>query len=228
MSREAFLARVAEAARRGRAYPAGVDDPGERAGYAGVGEGDLCRVLAAEVQAVGGKAEVVGDDAAARQALDEWLHEHPAARAVCWRRPLLDRLGLAELLAGRDIERLDYESLHALDEPRRRQEILAAEIGITSVDWAIAETGTLLLRAGPGRERVASLLPPAHLAIVERSQIVPDLYDAFDRMGSADGGDLPSNMVLITGPSKTGDIELQLTTGVHGPGDCTVLIVDCP
>jgi len=90
---------------------------------------------------------------------------------------------------------------------------------------AIAETGTLLMCARPGQERVASLTPPMHIAIVERRQIVPDLIDAFDWLAGRGLENLPSNVTLITGPSKTGDIELQLTTGVHGPGKWRVVVV---
>jgi L-lactate dehydrogenase complex protein LldG len=100
--------------------------------------------------------------------------------------------------------------------------LLACDVGITSCDWAIAETGTLMMCAGPGHERVASLLPPMHVAVVERQQIVPDLIDAFATLNATT---LPSNVTLITGPSKTGDIELQLTTGVHGPGKWRVIVV---
>ena len=106
---------------------------------------------------------------------------------------------------------------------------------------AIAETGTLMVCSRPGQERVASLLPPYHVAIVERRQIVPDLIDAFAMLQQEQMTDvqvpmtneirnpqsairnLPSNVTLITGPSKTGDIELQLTTGVHGPGKWRVI-----
>jgi L-lactate utilization protein LutC len=102
---------------------------------------------------------------------------------------------------------------------------MAADVGITSVDFAIAETGTLVVCSKMGQERLASLAPPVQIAIVERSQIVPDLMDVFDGFG-ADAVNLPSNLVLITGPSKTGDIELQLTTGVHGPGHVHVLVAD--
>ncbi|RPI75374.1 MAG: lactate utilization protein C, partial [Planctomycetaceae bacterium] len=70
-----------------------------------------------------------------------------------------------------------------------------------------------------------SLLPPRYLAIVEPSQIVPDLFDLFERLEQIKT-DLPSNIVLVTGPSKTGDIELKLTTGVHGPGNVHLLVVE--
>jgi L-lactate dehydrogenase complex protein LldG len=60
---------------------------------------------------------------------------------------------------------------------------------------------------------------------VAESQILPDLFDLFERFGSRTFDDWPSNLALITGPSKTGDIELQLTTGVHGPGDWRVIVI---
>jgi L-lactate dehydrogenase complex protein LldG len=61
-----------------------------------------------------------------------------------------------------------------------------------------------------------------HIAIVQQEQIVPDLIDAFSMLGK---GPLPCNVTFITGPSKTGDIELQLTTGVHGPGKWRVIVI---
>ena len=77
----------------------------------------------------------------------------------------------------------------------------------------------------PGQERVASLVPPLHIALVERRQIVPDLIDAFGLLHRRGLASLPSNVTFITGPSKTGDIELQLTTGVHGPGKWQVIVI---
>jgi L-lactate dehydrogenase complex protein LldG len=116
-----------------------------------------------------------------------------------------------------------------LDTSQQREKVLACDIGITSCDLAIAETGTLMMCSRPGQERVASLLPPYYVTIVERRQIVPDLIDAFRALeGSGfrvQGSVLPSNVTFITGPSKTGDIELQLTTGVHGPGRWRVIII---
>ena len=98
-----------------------------------------------------------------------------------------------------------------------------AEIGISGVDLAIADTGSLLVQARPGQERVTSLLPRTHVALVHETQIVPDMNSAFAWLAEQP---LSDNVTLITGPSKTGDIELQLTTGVHGPGHWHVLLVD--
>jgi L-lactate dehydrogenase complex protein LldG len=78
-----------------------------------------------------------------------------------------------------------------------------------------------------GNERVASLLPPVYVAVVERAQIVPDLFDVVEHFESQVPSDLPSNLTFITGPSKTGDIESKLVTGVHGPGKWHVIVIDC-
>ena len=110
-------------------------------------------------------------------------------------------------------------------EAERRERLLACNVGITSCDCAIAETGTLMMCSRAGQERVASLLPPTHIAIVERQQIVPDLIDAIGILAQRGDESLTSNVTFTTGPSKTGDIELQLTTGVHGPGKWLLIIV---
>ena len=97
-----------------------------------------------------------------------------------------------------------------------------ADAGITDVWLAVAETGSLVVRASPEHGRAVSLVPPLHIAIVEQSQIVPDLIDAMRKIAAQGAG---SATVLITGPSKTSDIEMTLVTGVHGPMEVVVLLV---
>lgn len=144
--------------------------------------------------------------------------------ALCWEHPLLERLQLSSLLASAGYAMLSYRQLAQLPADAARRQMLQAAVGITSATYAVAETGSLVMAAGPGNERAASLLPPWHLAIIDARQIVPDLFDVFDRL-AADGLHAAcSNVTLITGPSKTGDIGLQLTTGVHGPGRFEVII----
>ena len=225
-SREAFLARVRQATQMGRAHRIHARSVPAEAGYIGAA-GDLCQRFAAEVDAVGGQSYLVADMAAAREKLHLLLEEAGAKSAVCWRHELFDRLDLRAALAGPGVELLDFDRLNALPPDERRTKLLAADIGITSCDCAIAETGTLMMCSRPGQERVASLLPPLHVAIIERRQIVPDMLDVFamfEKQKLADLG-LPSNITFITGPSKTGDIELQLTTGVHGPGKWRVIVI---
>jgi L-lactate dehydrogenase complex protein LldG len=222
--REALLARVRQAADQGRQYRVHVQSVSDEIGYVGAG-GDLCERFAAEVNAVGGQAFVVADLAAARQRLRLLLEEAGAKSAVCWQHYLLDRLSLADLLAAWGGAAIDHSRLATLTVNDQRASVLTCDVGITSCDCAIAETGTLLMCSRPGQERVASLLPPIHIAVVERRQIVPDLIDALARLHDRGLEQLPSNVTLITGPSKTGDIELQLTTGVHGPGKWWVIVL---
>jgi L-lactate utilization protein LutC len=225
MSRERFLSRVRESAAAGRAYRVHLrGDLPPDTGYCGAGD-DLVARLAEEIGAVGGQAHVVADIDQARAVLARLLEHHSVRCALCWEHPLLARLGLNELLAERGAERLDHGKLVALEPSRQRQAMLAADVGISSVSFAVAETGTLALASTAGQERLASLAPPIHIAVVEASQVLPDLFDLFQRI-VADGVEpMASNWALITGPSKTGDIELTLTTGVHGPGTWHVVIV---
>lgn len=223
-SREAFLARVREAAELGRPYRVPLRPVPENIGYVGA-SGDLVERFAEEVNTVGGLAFVVSDLEAAGQQLYQLLAEVGAKSAACWQHELLYRMGLDELLKAPGVTLFDYERLASMSPAEQRAALLACDVGITSCDCAIAETGTLMMCSRPGQERVASLLPPMHIAIVERSQIVPDLLDAFSLLAERGLGELPSNVTWITGPSKTGDIELQLTTGVHGPGKWRVIIV---
>lgn len=228
MKREAFLERVKLAAEQGRAYRVATRTLPDDIGYVGA-SGDRCAAFAAGVIAVGGEVFVVEDVAGARDVVLSLCQEANARSALCWQHELLDRLGLGELLAEAGIGRVDHAVLIQQDVAERRSTILAADVGITSCDYALAETGTLLMLARPGHERVSSLLPPVHIAVVERRQILDDLYDAIAKLRELGFDGLPSNAVLITGPSKTGDMELELTTGVHGPGRwCVVVIAGVP
>jgi L-lactate dehydrogenase complex protein LldG len=108
------------------------------------------------------------------------------------------------------------------------QQLAAATVGLTGVDAAIAESGTLVLAGGKGRGRLASLLAPVHVAVVRERQIVRGFGDALLRLASIYGDGLltdRSNVTFITGPSRTADIELTLTLGVHGPREVHVIIV---
>jgi L-lactate utilization protein LutC len=99
----------------------------------------------------------------------------------------------------------------------------AADFGITSADYALADTGTLVMLASPHEARLISLLPPAHLAVVPHERILTGLDELFSIL--PDPARQTSSMVLITGPSRTADIEQILVRGVHGPGQITVIVV---
>ena len=114
--------------------------------------------------------------------------------------------GLLEALKEKGLERLDGPS---------------AQAGLTGALWAIAETGTLVLPGGPGRPLGASLWPPIHLVVVPASAVVTRLEEALTRPEVVQS---PAT-VLVTGPSRTADIEMTLTLGVHGPGRLVVFLV---
>jgi L-lactate dehydrogenase complex protein LldG len=97
------------------------------------------------------------------------------------------------------------------------------DAGITSADYALADTGTLVMLASPQEARLISLLPPAHIAVVPQKRILTGLDELFSVLPDPAGQ--TSSMVLITGPSRTADIEQILVRGVHGPGQITVVIV---
>lgn len=106
-------------------------------------------------------------------------------------------------------------------------DLASADIGITGADFAIADTGTLVLLSGPEQPRLTSLLPPVHIAILEKETIVPNIHALFAKLGESHENydKLCSCISFITGPSRTADIELNLTLGVHGPGRAIVIIV---
>lgn len=143
-------------------------------------------------------------------------------RALMWDDAWLPVAGLAAALAAKGFA-LDHQQAGDLTSVSRRDELATATIGITGADAALAETGSVVLVSGPGRGRLASLLPPVHVAIVERSRFVrslPDLLVARPELAVAG-----SNLVCITGPSRTADIEHTLSRGVHGPKEVHVILV---
>lgn len=115
---------------------------------------------------------------------------------------------------------------------RHREEMASGQIGITGVDAAIAETGTLVLLSGRGRPRSTSLLPETHIAVFDRSRLVESLEQVgllLEAWHLAPARSMSGAVInFITGPSRTADIELTLTRGVHGPKDVHAIFVEQP
>jgi L-lactate dehydrogenase complex protein LldG len=97
-----------------------------------------------------------------------------------------------------------------------------AGVGVTGCHAAIAETGSLVLLSGPGTARTVSLLPPLHVALVRPDDLVPTMAEYFAINPRQLAG--ASSCTIVTGPSRSGDIEMSLTIGVHGPGRIVVII----
>jgi L-lactate dehydrogenase complex protein LldG len=177
--------------------------------------------FAANLEAAGGRFVPARDAAEAKTLLAGLLEEIAAASAVRWDHPLLRALDLDGALQAAGTTLLSDEKEDFTARAAR------ADLGLTSADALIAESGSLVVSAAPGRARSASLLPPAHLAVVGPGMMLADVtgLPSLVRALSDEAGRPPSALHLITGPSTTADIEQTLVRGIHGP---PVLIVLAP
>ena len=134
--------------------------------------------------------------------------------AVASNAPFLQECGITTLAGVRT----------AVAEERELRGLCAsADLGITSADYALADTGSLVMLSSSEEARMISLVPPAHLALVPRERILTGLDGLFSVLPLP--AERTSSMVLITGPSRTADIEQILIRGVHGPGEIYVVVV---
>jgi len=125
------------------------------------------------------------------------------------------------LLDGVDRERL-AEQIPGLTFRVTQDAAEGSKVGISQVEWAIANTGTLVTDAAPVERRLASALPVIHVAVVPTGAIQPDMPAVFARIHPRQSGYIS----MITGPSRTADIERVLTIGVHGPSRLVIVFVD--
>jgi L-lactate utilization protein LutC len=94
------------------------------------------------------------------------------------------------------------------------------DAGVSTAVYALADTGSVVLAASPDEPRAASLLPAVHVTLVAEDRILPGLAELFEALA----GDLPSALAIVTGPSRSGDIEQKFLVGVHGPGEVHVVL----
>jgi L-lactate dehydrogenase complex protein LldG len=135
--------------------------------------------------------------------LADVVARHHVRRAVVSRQPEAEHVGVRLRRLGVDVAPISIEASSA------------ADLGVTSAMSAIATTGTLVQDSHVVGGRSVSLLPPVHLCVLPVDRIVPTSAEVLRGLG--DGRALPSNLVLITGPSRSGDIEQIMALGVHGP-----------
>ncbi len=161
---------------------------------------------------LGGKSFRVRNAAAVVPAISELFNQKSA---IASNSPFLRKCGVTGL-----------PQVHAgfTDRDELKQACAGADIGITSVDHALAATGSFVMLSSYNEARLISLLPPAHIAIFPRSLILANLDELLSILPRP--ADQTSSMVLITGPSRTADIEQILVRGVHGPGEIYAVIVD--
>ncbi len=170
-----------------------------------------------ELGALGGHGRRVATLDEARGYVLDLASERGARRLVRWDVEELEEMGVDGPLGEAGVEVAVWRDLDDF-----REVAGGADIGLSTAAWAIAETGSLVIEGGPGRGRTVTLLPPTHVAVVPVERMLRTVSEA---IGKYAGGALPANVTFHTGPSRSGDIEMNIFVGMHGPGDVHVVLV---
>ncbi len=222
-----IMAAVAERLRAGVMPPAGrLEHPGAAPIPApALSREELIAHFTTEAEALTVVIHRASDDSAATATATALVADRGATRVLAWDDKWLNCSGLADALRSSGIAMepcwLPRESA---ERRQRLTELDDVRVGLTGALAGLTDTGSLVLVSGSGRGRIASLLPPLHIAMLRVSQLHPT-YAAF-LAAHPRIEDAGSNLVLITGPSRTADIEMTLTRGVHGPGEVHVVLID--
>jgi L-lactate dehydrogenase complex protein LldG len=179
-------------------------------------ERSLVETFKQQLESVGGHCIVVSNESELITALKHVFGEIEANGLETRRVALSDSPLLGVIM--RDLEAQGHE----IGVTPSATDLFQFDVGITSAQAAIAETGTLVLEQAHERNRLVSLLPPVHIAIVNAGDICATMSEAITR--ARNESDTSSAITFITGPSRTADIELTLTIGVHGPKELYVIV----
>jgi len=163
----------------------------------------------------------------------EWGDQKSIA---AWKHPLIDGLTLSEALRVQEVpvyvtEIKDIAKEEISETSQRanlRQQVIDSYIGVTSADFCMADTATLVMRTRPGQARSVSLVPSIHIAVIRLDQIIADLKELYalmigDMEIKKEG--LTNCMTFISGPSKTADVEATMVHGAHGPREVYVYVI---
>jgi L-lactate dehydrogenase complex protein LldG len=232
--REVFLARVRKGLGHGAEQsPAPLEAPPAReegvVRQVGAEESREALVTRWQERAIGNSMRVqrvAADAGAVHAALDACFAGQEVRRCVLNGHDLEERFGLPKYLAEKSIGVLSWGA------PGCREESFTCEAAITDCRAGMADSGSVVVWSDAGFGRSSTLVVPIHVVLLPASRILPDMIDALDfaQRESADArggeGRLASNIVIINGPSKTADIEMNLVTGVHGPKFLHVVVVE--
>ena len=210
MTRDHILHRIRTALGRSAGQAPSADLPPVRLVVPEVDREARIALFTARLDALGGKTQraATADEACALVAA-----AIQGKSAVASNAPLLAECGNTAL-AGVETGIADRQQL--------QDRCAAVQVGITGAEYALADTGSLVMLSSAQEARLISLLPPAHIAVVPVEHLLTGLDELFTLLPRP--AEQTSSMVLITGPSRTADIEQILVRGVHGPGRITVFI----
>ncbi len=176
----------------------------------GLGEANLAEGFRENLVAVGGNCAVVKNSAEAMVEINRIIAAlHPKKIAV----------SDAEFITR---NRQLFETNAEILTNAAAGELFGCDLGITAAQFGIAETGTLVLESEKEFNRLASLVPPVHVCVLDAANIRQTLGETLEMLEK----DLSRAVTFITGPSRTSDIELTLAIGVHGPGELYVILID--
>jgi L-lactate dehydrogenase complex protein LldG len=233
--RDTFLDRIRERLQQEYHFP--LRDPGPEVAKSPLRDDtprpELIAHFTCMLEDVGGHVVRVADDAAACRWVVDFVQERDMGRAVVDgpRAPIAVPVGeIAAALAEAGLAVTVAPAGDTVGEAARqafRRACADADVGVTGAEFAVGDTGTLVLLAGPGAPRTTSLMPPVHVALLPAQRILPNLSVLVARLrAEVWPHGMPGGMTLITGPSRTGDIEQTLSVGVHGPGEVWVVIIE--
>lgn len=233
VSRDDMLARIRRAL--GKQAPAGIAPPPLADFDAGqtmqpIGSEEILPRFEAELQALAGTAHRAAGPESLDQALRSILGGIRKARVVLSKNPILETLRLRERLSAlaASVAVWPRDSGKAAEDSFR-EACFNADIGITGVEYALAETGSLVLASLTEGSQLSSLAPPVHVALYRRNQLRASLDEVLDKLPVSPGSAEPSpgrSVVFVTGPSRTADIEQILIRGVHGPREVHAILVE--
>ena len=184
---------------------------------------EMAETFSTALIALTGKVHDVAHAEAVVPAIAGILESYGVHEFLSWDDADLGYPGLLAQLAARGFHRVAYDlPFDAAGRDAAFQSLEGVGAGLTGAQAALADSGAIVLASGPGRGRLASLLPPVHIAIVSRGRLFPSLpaLVAAHPELVTEG----SNLVVIAGPSRTADIEMSLTHGVHGPKHVHVIL----
>jgi L-lactate dehydrogenase complex protein LldG len=222
MERDVFLARVAAARTEASLPAAPAESPG---GFAPeLASTHLISLFTERLEAVAGRVHrAVANHAPGL--VTRIAKRHGASSVLSWDEPELPTPGVLRRLLADGLTWVDAQvPRDAAGRLAHQQAYDDVVLGLTGADAGLAESGSVVLTSGHGRSRMASVVPFVHVVLLPVERIVRSLSHYLAMHPTADADH--TNLIVITGPSRTADIEFKLTIGVHGPKHVEVVLIE--
>ncbi len=182
-----------------------------------------------ELREIGGYPHRAENPQQLQEVLQSILKTTPESNVVLTRNPLIGNLRIISMLQEQGVKVTAWQGKNdgpGVEDFQRAS--FEAQVGVTGVDYVLAETGSLVVSSRTEGTQLASLAPPVHIALYRPEQVAAGIEEIIDWLGSQGSEASPApgrSVVFITGPSRTGDIELTITVGVHGPQEVHAILI---